>query len=140
MRNYIFILIVIFISIGCKQNYDFEKDSEEAIELLKLELKLNNEESVEEVNYWKYNNDIVTRFRIKKHTADRIKKNLNMHLNLSIEYIYIPEDSPTWFAPPMFDNTNNIYSSELKNRKKFLQYDELNDVYYYTNLKWSTKN
>ncbi|PPK95819.1 hypothetical protein LY01_01412 [Nonlabens xylanidelens] len=61
-----------------------------------------------------------------------------MTIDTTGKYIWIPEESPSWFAPPI-DYKNNefpTYILEKPGKKEFLYFNQITKICYYGNLSW----
>lgn len=65
----------------------------------------------------------------------RVIDRLNMTLDTTGKYIWIPEESPNWFAPPL-GAENKPFIKESPGKKEFLYFDKESGICYYAILNW----
>ena len=139
------ILILVIIS-SCTLNFgkvkDFEKNSEEANLRLKTQLEIGNVEIISDLNYFMDETGIdpyyLASFKTNNKLVTKIVERLNMTIYKEGVFIWIPENSPSWFAPSI-DYKNNefpTYILEKPGRKEFLYFDRNNKVCFYANFSW----
>ena len=139
------ILMLIILSSSCLnfgEYKDFEKNSNEAISRLKNQLKLDMKDSISEVNYFMDESGIdpyyVACFKTNHKVIDKTINQLQMTIDTTGKYVWIPENSPSWFAPPI-DVKNNEYKTyivERPGKKEFLYFDHENEMCFYANFSW----
>jgi hypothetical protein len=140
--QYLIIISILFFTISCYRNREFEVNSPEAVSRLRTELQFLDLDKVEDIHFWIENDSSwVARFKTDSSTVSRIKNRLEMKLDSVVKYIWIPEDSPSWFAPSIDpkDQRQQTFIKELANRKIFVQFKEFEGLCYFANLKWATK-
>ena len=146
MTKIILIILVLVLTSSCNLHFgkpkDFEKNSEEANLRLKTQLRLENEESISDLNYFMDETGIdpyyVASFKTNYELIKKVVQRLNMTIDTTGKYIWIPEESPSWFAPPI-DYKNNefpTYILEKPGKKEFLYFNQITKICYYGNLSW----
>ncbi len=134
MTKNILILLILFEISSCNLNFgiikDFEKNSEEANLRLKTQLRLKKQESISDLNYFMDETGIdpyyVARFETNCELIEKVVERLNMTIDTTGIYIWIPEESPSWFTPLIDYKSNEFptYILEKPGRKEFLYFDK----------------
>lgn len=134
---YIFLfLIVSSCNLDFGEQKDFDKNSEEALQRIKAHLMLQDQEGVSQWNYFMdetgIDNYYVATFKTNPEIIDKVILRLNMNIDSTDNYIYITEESPSWFSPPI-DKKNEFptYISDGPGKKQLIYYNKNDSTCYY---------
>ena len=136
----IIILVILFGLFSCSSNNEgLIVDSPEAKNTLKAELKLSESAVAKEIHYWMQHDSSSTAFfKTDSTTILGIIDGFQMVQDTSFKYIWIPDNSPAWFAPSI-DKSDKRYKTWIKeysDSKMFIQTNEQYDDCFYARLKW----
>ena len=139
MKKLITLTILLSILSCSTNNGELKVDSTEAKNALTSELNLSELDIAKEIHYWQqYDSSSTAFFKTDSMTIARIINRFQMIPDTSYEYIWIPDNSPGWFAPSIdkSDKRFKTWIKEYSNKKLFIQTNELNNHCFYANLKW----
>lgn len=127
-------ILILFGIYSCNLNFEEEKNLRETKARLKRQLMLKNEDTISELKYFKNRKGYVYSFKTNSSVIEKVIKQLHMNIDTTGKYIWIPEESPSWFSPSL--DYKETYIKYNSNRKEFLQFDKNQKIYYYANLNW----